>query len=114
VKPGHAALTLIPVDSSSIAMASVIALRAVLDAGYTGPKIERQGKAGSAFRVSEPTPLDTLTMRAAGASRSSGRIARALIAICYTSGFEKQCVRSFALLPASTFVATRRAAEWNL
>jgi NAD(P)-dependent dehydrogenase (short-subunit alcohol dehydrogenase family) len=33
VKPGETALTLIPVDPSSIAMASVIALRAVLEAG---------------------------------------------------------------------------------
>ena len=33
---GETKLTLIPVDSSSIIMASVIALRAVLDAGYTG------------------------------------------------------------------------------
>jgi hypothetical protein len=32
-QPGQAALTLIPVDSNSIAIASVIALRAVLDAG---------------------------------------------------------------------------------
>src|SRR5277367_6385519 len=56
-------------------MASVMALRAVLDAGQTGPKIERQGWAGLAFLVSEPAPLDTLTMRAAGASRRSGSIA---------------------------------------
>ena len=36
VNPGETRLTLIPVDSSSIIMASVIALRAALDAGYTG------------------------------------------------------------------------------
>src|SRR5580704_12967206 len=36
VNPGETGLTLIPVDSSSIIMASVIALRAALDAGYTG------------------------------------------------------------------------------
>src|SRR6202166_3621735 len=39
VKPGVTKLTLIPVDSSSIIMASVIALRAVLDARYTGLNI---------------------------------------------------------------------------
>src|SRR5580692_10291802 len=38
VKPGDTKLTLIPVDSSSIIMARVIALRAALDAGYTGLK----------------------------------------------------------------------------
>src|SRR5579863_9510878 len=37
VNPGETRLTLIPVDSSSIIMARVIALRAALDAGYTGP-----------------------------------------------------------------------------
>src|SRR5580693_4765563 len=36
VNPGETRLTLIPVDSSSIIMARVIALRAALDAGYTG------------------------------------------------------------------------------
>src|SRR6202047_2034530 len=56
-------------------MASVIALRAVLDAGEAGPKREREGKAEAGFSVSQPTPLDTLTMRAAGASRRSGSIA---------------------------------------
>src|SRR5271156_1177480 len=38
-------------------------------------ELDRHGEAGSAFLVSEPTPLDTLTIRAAGASRSSGSIA---------------------------------------
>src|ERR1700683_164316 len=37
VNPGETRLTLIPVDSSSIIMAKFIALRAALDAGYTGP-----------------------------------------------------------------------------
>src|ERR1700683_750799 len=37
--------------------------------------MERQGEAGSEFIVSEPTPLDTLTMRAAGALRRIGSIA---------------------------------------
>src|SRR5271163_2289235 len=37
--------------------------------------MERHGEAGLAFLVSEPAPLDTLTIRAAGASRRSGSIA---------------------------------------
>jgi len=39
VNPGETRLTLIAVDSNSIIMASVIALRAAFDAGYTGPNI---------------------------------------------------------------------------
>src|SRR5215469_13030890 len=38
VKPGETRLTLIPVASSSTIIPNVIALRAALDAGYTGPK----------------------------------------------------------------------------
>src|SRR5271156_834599 len=75
MKSGEQAFTLIPVDSSSIAIASVIAFIAVLDAEYPTPKILRYGKLGSAFLASEPAPLETLTIRAAGASRSRGSIA---------------------------------------
>lgn len=64
-----------PSGSSSIAVASVIAFKAVLDAAYVGPNSERPGWLGSALRVSEPAPLDTFTMRAAGDSRSRGKIA---------------------------------------
>src|SRR5262245_18117512 len=64
-----------PVDSSSIAKASVIALRAVFDGLYTAPNAGRCGLVGSAFSVSEPEELDTLTIRAAGALRRSGSIA---------------------------------------
>jgi hypothetical protein len=35
VKPGETKLTLIPVDSSSIIMASVMALSAAFESGYT-------------------------------------------------------------------------------
>src|SRR5580704_9826414 len=37
VNPGVTRLTLIAVDSNSTIMANVIALRAALEAGYTGP-----------------------------------------------------------------------------
>src|SRR6267142_3118682 len=40
-----------------------------------GPNIEWYGKAGSAFVVREPTPLDTLTIRASEDLRSSGSMA---------------------------------------
>jgi hypothetical protein len=39
------------------------------------PNIDRCGFVGSELSVSEPAALDTLTMRAAGASRRSGSIA---------------------------------------
>src|SRR6187402_1377953 len=41
VKPGETKLTLIPVDSSSTIIATVMALRAVLEAEYTGLKNAR-------------------------------------------------------------------------
>src|ERR1700759_3263214 len=75
MKPGEQALTLIPVASNSIAIASVIAFMAVLDAEYPGPKIWRFGNEGSATLANEPAPLETLTIRAAGDSRSKGSIA---------------------------------------
>src|ERR1700748_1199948 len=39
-----------------------------------GPNMAWYGEAGSAFAVSDPTPLDTLTMRASGDWRRSGSI----------------------------------------
>src|SRR6478609_441605 len=60
VKPGETKLTLIPVPSSSIIMARVMALSATLDAEYPGPNILRYGKEGFELTVSEPTPLETL------------------------------------------------------
>src|SRR6202021_1393287 len=47
VKPGETRLTLIPVDSSSIIIASVMALRAALDAGKFGLWRAGEGKEGS-------------------------------------------------------------------
>lgn len=71
VKPGDAALTLMRVDSKSKGKASVIALSAVFDGEYVAPNIERCGFVGSAFNVSEPEELDTLTICAADSPRRS-------------------------------------------
>src|SRR5277367_630083 len=62
-----------PADSNSQAKAIVIAFSAVFDQEYA-PNIARRGLARSEFSVSDPVELDTLTMRAAGASRRSGNI----------------------------------------
>src|ERR1700733_5199254 len=48
VKPGHAAFTLMPADSSSAAKAMVMAFSAVFDQEYA-PNIARRGFAGSEF-----------------------------------------------------------------
>src|SRR5260221_11819288 len=50
-------------------------LSAVLDEGYGTEAIAAIGPSGSVIEVIEPTSLETLTMRAAGARRSSGSIA---------------------------------------
>src|SRR5487761_473459 len=76
VNPGLAALTLIGVSRSSLAYMTVIMSSAALDDGYcTEAGIWLSGCAGSLCAVIEPTSLDTLTIRAAGARRSSGSIA---------------------------------------
>src|SRR3984885_8213211 len=76
VNPGLAALTLIGVSRSSLAYMTVIMSSAALDEGYCrGAVIGASGGAGSYCAVIEPTSLDTLTIRAAGARRSSGSIA---------------------------------------
>ncbi len=74
VNPGHAAFTLIRVPSSSFANATVIAFSAVFDGTYAAFGI-RCGFDGSRCLANDPTSLDTLTIRPAGASRSSGSIA---------------------------------------
>jgi hypothetical protein len=71
-----AALTLIGVSFSSLAYIAVIMLTAALDDGYCAEAgIWLSGLAGSVCELIEPTSLDTLTIRAAGAWRSSGSIA---------------------------------------
>src|SRR5258708_36405579 len=76
VNPGLAALTLIGVSRSSLAYMTVIMLSAALDDGYcTDAGIWASGCAGSLCPVIEPTSLGPLTIRAAGARRSSGRVA---------------------------------------
>ncbi len=77
VGPGEAGRDGVDLDrgpSSSIAIASVIAFSAVLDAGRPGRRSADADWPGRRC-VGEPAPLDTLTMRAAGALRSSGSIA---------------------------------------
>jgi ribosomal protein S18 acetylase RimI-like enzyme len=75
VHPGLAELTLIGVSRSSLAYMTVIMLSAALDEGYcTDGGSCASGCAGSLSPVIEPTSLDTLTIRAAGARRSSGSI----------------------------------------
>src|SRR5258707_14491345 len=63
------------VSLSSLAYIAVTMLSAVLDEGYGTEAIAAIGPWGSVIEVIEPTSLETLTMRAAGARRSSGRIA---------------------------------------
>src|SRR5215472_15146890 len=72
---GLAALTLIGVSRSSLAYMTVIMLSAALDDGYCTDGGRRSAWTGSLCAVIEPTSLDTLTIRAAGARRSSGSIA---------------------------------------
>src|SRR3984885_14941675 len=76
VNPGLASLTLIGVSRSSLAYMTVIMSSAALDEGScTAAGIWGGGGAGPLCAVIEPTALDTLTIRAAGARRSSGSIA---------------------------------------
>src|SRR5215472_14253301 len=71
VKPGFAELTLIGVPLSSLAYMTVIMLSAALDDGYCAEAgIWASGWPGSLSALIEPTSLDTLTIRAAGARRS--------------------------------------------
>src|SRR5258707_597393 len=63
------------VSLSSLAYIAVTMLSAVLDEGYGTEAIAAIGPWESVIEVIEPTSLETLTMRAAGARRSSGSIA---------------------------------------
>src|ERR1700730_11874539 len=76
VNPGLAALTLIGVSPSSLAYMTVIMLSAALDDGYcTDAGTRTSGCAGTPSPEIERTSLETLTIRAAGARRSSGSMA---------------------------------------
>ena len=55
--------------------ADLLILLSDVDGLYTAPNIPRRGLFGSAFLVRDPEPLDTLTIRAAGASRRRGSMA---------------------------------------
>ena len=63
------------VSRSSLAYIAVTMLSAALDAGYGTDVIVHSGLSGSVMDAMEPTSLDTFTIRAAGALRSSGSIA---------------------------------------
>lgn len=60
------------VPSSSLANASVTALSAVFDGPYEVLPILRWALCGFVTAASDPAPLDTFTIRAAGDSRNSG------------------------------------------
>ena len=70
-----AAFTLTGVSRSSLAYIAVTMLSAAFDAGYGTDVIVHSGLSGSVMDAMEPTSLDTFTIRAAGALRSSGSIA---------------------------------------
>lgn len=64
---GLAALILIGVSCSSLAYSAVTMLSAVSDDGYGRLDIAHNGLPGSVIPVIDPTSLETLTIRAAGA-----------------------------------------------
>src|SRR5215469_10270265 len=63
------------VSLSSLAYIAVTMLSAVFEDGYGIDAIAAMGPSGSVIDAIEPTSLETLTIRAAGARRSSGSIA---------------------------------------
>ena len=72
VKPGSAELTLIPVSFSSAASCTVSMFTAAFEPLYPRNLYCANSEVGSLLCVSEPSPLDTLTMRAEGDLRSNG------------------------------------------
>src|SRR3954451_1023046 len=61
-----------PVSHSSLAYMAVTMFSAVLELGYGIVAKAHMGPSGSSIDWIEPTSLDTLTMRPAGARRSRG------------------------------------------
>src|SRR5262245_66019597 len=72
VYPGSAEFTLIGVSLSSKASCTVSMLRAALDALYPRNFTGAYAHPASAFWASDPSPLDTFTIRPAGDRRRSG------------------------------------------
>src|SRR5215831_1788995 len=72
VYPGSAAFTLIGVSFSSKASCTVSMLRAALDALYPRNFAQAYSHPGSPLMASDPSSLDTFTIRPAGDRRRSG------------------------------------------
>jgi hypothetical protein len=75
VNPGFTALTLMPVSRSSYASCTVIMFRAALEPQQPSILYEANAQVGSLFSVSDPKPLDKLTILPAFAFRINGNMA---------------------------------------
>src|ERR1700730_4460812 len=92
--PGFAALTLIGVSNNSFAYIAVTMFSAVFDTGYGNDVRFHSGLFGLMVAEIEPTSVETLTIRAAGAFRRSGSIA--LVTVMTPRTFVSRTVRIVA------------------